>query len=214
MYLPAHFAAPSPDALHALIRAHPLATVILAAADAPDADHIPLHLHLPPDGPALLRGHVARANPLWRRLADAPRALAVFHGPSAYVSPDWYPSKHAHHRAVPTWNYAVAHAHGRLRAIDDAGWLRDFLAGLTADHEAARPRPWALGDAPADYLEKMLAAVVGIELTVERLTGKFKLSQNRPAEDRAGVAAGLRAETGAAGEAMARLVDGEHDSPT
>jgi transcriptional regulator len=194
MYQPAAFVQADPAALHALMRGFPLATLVHAGADGLTADHLPLEL----DADAgVLRGHVARANPLWRRAAGQ-RVLAVFHGPQGYVSPGWYPAKAEHGKVVPTWNYAVVHAHGTLRVIDDADWLRALVGRLTDRHEAAQARPWAVGDAPPDYLAAMLAAIVGIELPIERLEGKWKLSQNRAAADRRGVVAGLGADPMAA----------------
>jgi transcriptional regulator len=120
--------------------------------------------------------------------------LVVFQGPQAYVTPSWYPSKAGHGKAVPTWNYAMVQAHGRLRAIEDPAWLEAFVTRLTGRHEAGRTPPWRVSDAPADFLASMLGGIVGIEIEVTRLEGKFKLSQNRPDEDRAGVVAGLRAD--------------------
>ena len=190
MYLPAHFEQKDAQALHALMRAHPLATLVTTTADGPTADHLPLEFDA---ASGTLRGHVARANPLWRH-ADGQPVLAVFSGPQAYVSPAWYPSKAATHKVVPTWNYAVVHAHGRLRAVDDAPWLRALVGRLTDRFEAERatpPEPWSVADAPDDYLAQMLRAIVGIEIGVERLVGKWKISQNRSAADRLGVAAAL-----------------------
>lgn len=187
MYLPAHFEQTDPEALAGLIRAHPLALLASLGADGLTADHLPLEYD-PAAG--LLRGHVARANPLWRQ-ADGRPVLAVFRGPEAYVSPSWYPGKAEHHKVVPTWNYAVVHAHGTLRAVADAPWLRALVARLTDHHEAGRAVPWSVDDAPPDYVEQMLRAIVGIEIAVTRLQGKWKTSQNRSAADRAGVAAGL-----------------------
>ncbi|CAL95070.1 FMN-binding negative transcriptional regulator [Azoarcus olearius] len=207
MYIPAHFAEPDPEKLHALMRAHPLATVVTTSSAGLSADHLPLHIAMASDGRLLLRGHVARANPLWRNAADGVAALAVFAGPEAYVTPTWYPAKRDHGRAVPTWNYAVVHAHGSLRAIDDPAWLRSVLAELTAAHEGARPQPWTLDDAPSDYIDAMLRAVVGIEIEVQRLEGKYKASQNQPAANRAGVIEGLRGEGREQARAMADLVE-------
>lgn len=204
MYLPAAFEQQDPDALAALMRAHPLATVIgppPVAGGAPTADWLPLD-HDAEAG--VLRGHVARANPLWRQ-ADGRPVLALFHGPQGYVSPNWYPSKAQTHKAVPTWNYAVVQAHGTLRAIDgDPGWLLALLRRLTSRHEAREPQPWSPDDAPADYLQQMMRAVVGIEIGGLTLVGKWKTSQNRSADDRAGVAAALRAIDAAP---LAALVD-------
>jgi transcriptional regulator len=190
MYLPAHFEQNDAQALQALMRAQPLATLVTTAADGLTADHLPLEYDA---GSGMLRGHVARANPLWRH-ADGQPVLAVFSGAQAYVSPAWYPSKAATHKVVPTWNYAVVHAHGRLRAVDDAPWLRALVGRLTERFEGERatpPEPWSVTDAPEDYLEQMLRAIVGVEIRVERLLGKWKLSQNRTEADRLGVAAGL-----------------------
>ena len=192
MYCPAHFEETRSEVLHALMRAYPLATLVTWDADGLDANHIPLLLDATAGEFGSLRGHVARANPLWRKVGAGDTALAIFHGPEGYVTPNWYPSKAETGKAVPTWNYVVAHAHGRLRVIDDAAWLRAQVAALTAQEEAAFPHPWQVADAPADYVEKMLGAVVGIELEITRLAGKWKTSQNQPPQNRAGVVAGLR----------------------
>jgi len=212
MYLPRHFEETRPDTLHALMRARPLATLVTAdGAGGFDANHIPLHLD-PAAGPhGVLRGHVARANPLWRAVGAGAPALAIFQGDDAYISPSWYPSKREHGKAVPTWNYAVVHARGALRAIDDAAWLRGLLNTLTTEHESGLPQPWSVADAPPDYIEKMVAAVVGIELSIEQLTGKWKVSQNQPAANRAGAAQGLRDRGQPGADAMARLVAGYPD---
>ena len=190
MYLPRHFAQGDPGALQALMREHPLAVLVTTGPDGLTADHLPLEY----DAQArALRGHVARANPLWQHAAGQP-VLAVFRGPQAYVSPSWYASKAEHHRVVPTWNYAVVHAHGTLRSVDEAPWLHALVSQLTARHESARPTPWAVEDAPADYVQQMLRAIVGIEIAVDRLLGKWKLGQNRSSADRQGVVDGLEAE--------------------
>jgi transcriptional regulator len=199
MYLPSHFAQTDADALAVLMREQPLAALVTLQGGEPTADHIPLEFDAQSQ---VLRGHVARANPLWKT-ADGQKVLAIFCGTQAYVSPGWYPAKATTHKVVPTWNYAVVHAHGTLRAVDDAPWLRELVGRLTAHHEQPRAQPWSVDDAPADYVQQMLRAIVGIEIAVERLVGKWKLSQNRSAEDRAGVAAGLAAEPGAAARAMA-----------
>ncbi|MCU0969681.1 MAG: FMN-binding negative transcriptional regulator [Rubrivivax sp.] len=207
MYLPSHFEQRDPAALRALMREHPLAMVVTAASEGLTADHLPLELEVAGDA-LRLRGHVARANPLWRH-ADGREVLAVFRGPQAYVTPSWYPAKAEHHKVVPTWNYAVVHAHGVLRAIDDAPWLRELVGRLTDHQESARATPWAVDDAPADYVQQMLRAIVGIEIEVSRCVGKWKVSQNRSAADRAGVASGLASETAEAAQRMARLVRGD-----
>jgi transcriptional regulator len=190
MYLPRHFAQEDPAALHGLMASHPLATLVSTGRDGLTADHLPLEFDA---ATSTLRGHVARANPLWQH-ADGQAVLAVFGGPHGYVSPSWYPSKAEHHKVVPTWNYAVVHAHGPLRAVQEAPWLHALVTRLTRHHEAGRAAPWAVADAPADYVQQMLRAIVGIEIRVERLVGKWKLSQNRSAADRQGVARGLAAD--------------------
>jgi len=190
MYTPRHFEAPDLAAMHTLMRAHPLAALVTQSARGLDANHIPLQLLQAAAGPGVLRGHVARANPL---LQTPPKedVLVIFQGPSAYVSPGWYPSKAQTGRAVPTWNYLVVHAHGPLRLIEDRDWLRTQLAALTADHEAGEPTPWSMDEAPAEYIETLLKAIVGIEIPITRLQGKWKLSQNQPAQNRAGVMAAM-----------------------
>jgi transcriptional regulator len=200
MYLPSHFDETRTPVLVALARAYPLATLVCHGPEGLLANPIPL---LPDDTLSVLRGHVARANPLWQMLGSGLPALAIFHGPQGYVSPSFYPSKAVHGQVVPTWNYAVVHVHGQLRAIDDGQWVRALVEDLTAQHEVQRALPWQLDDAPLAYAERMLAAVVGIELQVERVVGKFKLSQNRDSSDRAGVQQAL-AET-AVGEFMAAV---------
>jgi len=203
MYLPSHFEQHDPEALHALMREHPLATLVSVRSDGPTADHVPLEFDA---ATRTLRGHVARANPLWREAAGK-AVLAVFCGPQAYVTPSWYPSKATMHKVVPTWNYTVVHAHGRLQAVEDAPWLHDLVSRLTRHHEAPRAQPWAVSDAPDDYVQQMLRAIVGIQIPVDRLVGKWKVSQNRSADDRQGVARGLAEEAHhPQAVAMARLV--------
>ena len=205
MYLPSHFEQTDPAALHALLREHPLATLVSTGPDGLTADLIPLELD-PGVGPhGVLRGHVARANPLWR-VADGQPVLAVFNGPQAYVTPSWYPSKAATHKVVPTWNYTVVHAHGVLQAVQDAPWLHALVDRLTQVREAPRETPWSVADAPQDYVDQMLRAIVGIEIPVERLVGKWKLSQNRLPDDRQGVIEGLAREPDAQARQMAALV--------
>lgn len=206
MYTPKHFEETRAEVLHELIRAQPLGLLVTMSDAGLQANPIPFILDADPaGGPGILRAHVARANPLWRDTRADVESLVVFQGPQAYISPGWYPSKREHGKAVPTWNYIAVQARGTLRAIDDAAWLREFVTRLTTRHEAAQAEPWAVTDAPPDFVDTMLRAIVGIELTLTALTGKWKVSQNRPAADRAGVAAGLRA-TGF--DAAARTVEG------
>jgi transcriptional regulator len=191
MYNPEHFRETRTDVLHAFIDEHPLGALVAQRAQGLGADHVPMLRAALDDGTTVLRGHVARANAMHRDLAaDAP-VLVIFSGPQAYITPSWYPSKQEHGRVVPTWNYSVVHVHGRIRFIDDAAWLRHLVERLTDRHEASRPAPWKVDDAPGSYIERMLQAIVGFEIRVEAIEGKFKQSQNRDARDRAGVAAGL-----------------------
>ena len=191
MYQPAHFVEQDPETLLDLMKTAPLATLIRGGAEL-SADILPLEVERVGDG-WRITGHVARANPLWRE-ADGQPVLVVFQGPQGYVSPSWYASKAQHHKVVPTWNYTMVQAHGTLRAIDDPAWVRAFVTRLTEVHEGGRAMPWHVTDAPADFIEATQRAIVGIEIEVTRLEGKFKLSQNRSAEDRTGVVLGLEAD--------------------
>ncbi|MGS3141117.1 FMN-binding negative transcriptional regulator [Aeromonas sanarellii] len=203
MYLPPHFAVTEPAALHQLILAHPLGALVTHGELGLDANHLPFELDAGEGGQGVLRAHVARNNPLWQEVKDGDEVLVIFRAAEGYISPSWYPGKQVHHQQVPTWNYAVVHAHGRIRVRDDARFVRRLLATLTCTQEAAEPRPWKMADAPRDYLEAMVAAVVGIEIEIDRLVGKFKLSQNKEAADRQGaIAALLQRGQEALGEAM------------
>lgn len=206
MYLPKHFEETRTETLHALIRARPFAALVTLTAHGIEANHLPFELDPEPAPFGTLRGHVARANPIWRDFTPGTDALVIFQGPDAYVSPSWYPSKQDGGKVVPTWNYAIVHAYGPLRIVDDAAWLRAFVTQLTDRHEAGRAKPWKVADAPDDYVEQMVKAIVGIELPIARLQGKWKASQNRSARDRAGVVEGLRAEGRDAAAVMAELV--------
>ena len=200
MYLPKHFEVTDAAALHDLVRRHPLAAWATVADGLPVVNHVPFRLDATRGELGTLVGHVARANPVWR--TPAPSVLA-FQAADGYVSPNGYPAKREHGKVVPTWNYAVVHAHGTPRIVDERDALLAIVTRLTTVHEAAQPRPWAVGDAPADYIEQMLRAIVGIEIPVQRWEGKFKLSQNRSAADVAGVVAGLRQQRPTGGEALA-----------
>ena len=206
MYLPTHFEETRVQVLHALIGAHPLGALVAMTGAGLDANHIPFEVDPEPGPFGTLRGHIARANPLWRDFSRDVEALVIFQGPGTYVSPAWYPTKQETAKVVPTWNYAVVHAHGTLRFIDDRDWLRAFVSKLTDRHEAPRPEPWKVTDAPADYIEKQLGAIIGLEIPITRLVGKWKVSQNRPAQDREGAAEGLLREGGPAAAAMAELI--------
>jgi transcriptional regulator len=207
VYNPQHFREERIEILHGLIRAHSLATLVTLNASGLEASHVPLLLDPDPAPRGTLRGHFSRANPQWRDFsADVP-ALAIFSGPQHYVSPSWYPSKREHGRVVPTWNYAVVHAYGPLRLIEDEERLRGIVRELTRTHEAGSERPWNVEDAPKEFVDGQLKAIIGIEMAIERLEGKWKVSQNRPEADRAGVAAALRSLGGAESAAMGDLVD-------
>jgi transcriptional regulator len=204
VYVPKHFEETDRAVLHALIDTHPLGAWITHGADGLAVDHIPFLVDRTRGEFGTLLAHVAKVNPVWRALDGENESVVVFRGADAYVSPAWYPAKHEHGRVVPTWNYAVVHAFGRARAIHDPAWLRDLLERLVARHESSRPQPWQIADAPADYIARQLEAIVGIELPIRRIEGKWKASQNRSRPDRLGVVAGL-AET-ANGAAMSQLV--------
>jgi transcriptional regulator len=191
MYQPAHFVERDADTLLALMKAHPLATLVRTGAELA-ADILPLEVERVGET-WRVTGHVARGNPLWRE-ADGQSVLLLFQGPQAYVSPNWYPSKSQHGKAVPTWNYTMVQVHGTLRATQDPEWLRALVTRLTERNEGGRAVPWHVSDAPPDYIDAMLKAIVGIEIEVTRVEGKFKLSQNRDAADRTGVVLGLEAD--------------------
>jgi transcriptional regulator len=205
MYIPSHFEETRTEVMHALMHAHPLATLVTLSSDGITANHIPLLLSdtIAPFGK--LQGHVARANPIWQDLLSND-VLAIFQASDAYISPSWYPTKKETGRVVPTWNYAVVHAHAELRVIDDAEWLKAHLTRLTATHEADSPQPWALSDAPEEYTGRLIGGLVGLELTITRLSGKWKVSQNQPAVNQTGVVQGLQARGGENDLLMASLV--------
>ncbi|SFK76791.1 FMN-binding negative transcriptional regulator [Rhodanobacter glycinis] len=189
MYMPRHYQETRSEALHGLVDAYPFATVVTHADGELTANHLPFERV-----GAVLHGHVARGNEM--AALDGAPVLVIFRGPHGYVSPNWYLTKHETGREVPTWNYAVVHVHGRLKVIEDATWLRALLERLTDRHEASEPAPWHVSDAPEDHIEKSLRAIVGIEIAIERIEGKFKLSQNHPERNRLGVIAGLRRRDG------------------
>ena len=206
MFVPPHFEETRAEVLAALIRDHPLGTLVTLGAEGLNANHLPFLLDPDPAPRGTLIGHVSRANPAWRDFDREVQALVVFQGADSYITPSWYPTKQQTGKVVPTWNYAVVHAYGHLRIVEDASRLRAIVERLTAEHEVSRPKPWQVSDAPPEYVEQMLRGIVGIEIEISRLVGKWKTSQNRDRADRDGVAAGLR-ETGEPNaEAMAELV--------
>ncbi len=206
MYTPKYFEETRADILHGLIRAYPFATVVASTASGLVANHLPFELV---DG--VLQGHVARSNELVQ--LNGAEVLLVFRGPDGYVSPNWYPTKRETGREVPTWNYAVLHVHGRLRVIDDPAWLKILLERLTDHHEADQPQPWKMSDAPAAHIENSLHAIVGLEVTIDRGEGKWKLSQNHPARNRAGVIAGLGRRNGDGDAELAALMAEQEPQP-
>src|ERR1700719_143865 len=217
LYLPAYFEESRTDVLHGLMRARPLATLVTLSDSGLLANHVPVETVSEPLPHGMLRGHIARANPLWREYRAGAEALAIFHGPQVYISPSFYPSKQETGEVVPTWDYAVVHARGTLSFVQDAAWLRTFVARLTESHEASRQVPWKIGDAPAPYIEKMLSQIVGFEFSIASLTGKWKLSQNHPAANRLGVVKGLRDAAGAealeVADMLSSLEDERQDEP-
>lgn len=203
MYVPAHFDESATEVLHGLISQHPFGMLVTNGAGGLDANHLPFELHPLQGKLGVLNAHVARANPVWREVASGDEVLAVFRAADAYISPNWYPSKHEQHRQVPTWNYMVAHAYGRITIRDDERFVRGVVARLTRTHEASEPAPWKMADSAKDYIEAMLRNIVGLEIEITRLVGKSKLSQNKEARDIRGAGEALRTRgSNAIGDAM------------
>jgi transcriptional regulator len=207
VYVPEFFRETRIEVLQRFVTEHPLATLIAHTPTELTANHIPLRAQLTAAGGGILRGHIARANSLWRELPADSQVLVVFMGADTYVTPRAYATKKENGKVVPTWNYATVHVKGTIRFIEDTAWLKEFVTGLTDVHEAGAPEPWKVADAPADYIDALLRAIVGLEITVTAVTGKFKGSQNRPMADRQGVQAVLRDE-GRAAEDIGELVPG------
>jgi transcriptional regulator len=204
MYQPSYFEENRPAVLHGLVRRHPLGLLITQGADGNlSANPVPFLLDADRGPHGTLRCHVARANPAWHEARRDVESLVVFQGPQAYVSPNWYASKAESGKVVPTWNYVIVQARGRLAVVEDPAWLRRLVGELTARHEAPQPAPWQVDDAPTDYVDTLLKAIVGIEIELSTLVGKWKVSQNRPAADRTGVAQALSAQGGDEATAMA-----------
>lgn len=206
MYQPAHFIENRPEVLHALVQSHPLATLVTLSSKGLDANHIPLVLRVEADGRTSLVGHVARANPIWKDTDLSVPVLAIFQGPQHYISPGWYATKAEHGKVVPTWNYAVVHAKGLLTVHDDAAWIRSQMQQITTQQEAPMDNPWAVDDAPRAYTDKMISAVVGIEIVVDEWVGKWKVSQNQPPANQTTVREGLERQDTDAARTMAGLI--------
>lgn len=216
MYLPAAFAEPDVAVLHRCIREHPLGALVTLTRDGIDANHIPFLVNADPAPFGTLHGHVARANAVWRDYLHDVRSLVIFQGPNIYVSPSWYPTKEETGKVVPTWNYVVVHARGHLRVIEDPAWIARHVGALTDEHEKGRRPRWHTTDAPADYFTAMTRAIVGIEVVIDELVGKWKMSQNRPAADRAGVIEGLARDGTTSSEATSivmRSIQQRKDDP-
>jgi transcriptional regulator len=194
MYVPKHFEETDVAVLHELIRSRPLGTWVAWANNELTANHLPFLIDGSRGPFGTLIGHVARANPVWKSLVEGTRSVVVFQGSEKYITPSWYPSKQETGKAVPTWNYVVVHAHGSPRVIQDKDWLRAHVSELTDRHEHALPVPWKLTDAPPEYIDALLNAIVGIEIPLDALQGKWKLGQNRTAADLSGVVTGLSAQ--------------------
>ena len=205
MYLPRAFEETDEQQLHAFIGAHPLATFVSTDANGLCANHFPMLIEKGSAERFVLRGHVARANPVWKSLEQ--QVLVIFQNPGLYVTPSWYPSKQEHGRVVPTWNYVAVHVTGSARAIEDPKWLHSFLTRLTDTNESRFAAPWKITDAPDDHIERQLRAIVGIEVAVSTITGKWKVSQNRTAQDAQGVVAGLKGQGDHEASTMAEWVE-------
>ena len=194
MYVPAHFDESRIELVHESIARHPLGMLVTHGKGGLDANHLPFELDPATGTHGVLHAHVARNNPVWQDIADGDEVLVVFRAGGAYVSPQWYPSKHETHEQVPTWNYMVVHAHGRVTIRDDERYVRGLVARLTRVHEASQEVPWRMSDAPRDYIDSMLKAIVGLEIEITRLVGKFKLSQNKEIRDIEGAGNALKAK--------------------
>ncbi len=205
MYAVQYFHQEDESVMRAYLGENPFAALVVNTVDGPSVDHIPLEFDATSGSNGRLVGHIARSNPLWRQFESGP-ALAVFCARHGYVSPDWYVSKAIDPRVVPTWNYAAVHVSGTLRFFHDADRIKELLVRLTDRFESARPTPWRMSDAPAEFVQRLVGGVVGVELQIDRMQGKWKLSQNRPRDDRDGVMAGLRREGGGDGAALADLM--------
>ncbi len=207
MYVPKHHEETDIAVLHALVRSHPLGAWVTHGDEELLANHIPFLLDSSQGEHGTLVGHVARANPIWQAFSTTVPSLVIFQGAETYITPSWYPSKHAHGKVVPTWNYAVVHAHGLPRAIEDHDWLLQHLTQLTDTHERGQALPWKVSDAPLDFTERLMDAIVGIEIPISKLSAKWKVSQNRPEPDKLGVVAGLLARGDEQSKEMAALVN-------
>jgi transcriptional regulator len=214
MYTPAYHAFNDIEKMRAHIAAHPLGAWVCHAHGQLIANHIPFVLDAKHGSHGRLLAHVSRANSVWRELIGGAPSVVMFMGPSAYITPSWYPGKHQHGKVVPTWNYVTVHAHGMARAMEDTCWILDVLNRLTDTQESQRTEPWKVSDAPSAYIDKMLRAVVGIEITIDRVEGRLKVSQDENEQDRRGTVEGLQHSTDASTQVLASLVLGELEEST
>jgi transcriptional regulator len=212
MYVPPRHRVNDRETLFALIASHPLGAWVCQGCAGLVANHVPFLLDRRRGPHGTLIGHVSRANTVWRELDATGPSVVMFQGPQAYITPGWYPGKGVHGEVVPTWNYVVAHAHGVARVVEDRDWVFDLLRRLTEAHEAARPSPWSVADAPAAFMDRMMRAVVGIEIPIDRLEGKLKASQDEAMPDRLGTVRGLREQACDTARAMAALVQDAIDA--
>jgi transcriptional regulator len=207
MYIPHYFREDQLPVLHTMIEEAGLATLVTSTAEGLVATHLPLLLErsLGPSG--TLSGHIARANPQWKDYSPESQALAIFLGPQAYISPNWYATTRQTGKVVPTWNYVAVHAYGKVRFFEDQARLRKIVTELTARYESGFPRPWRVEDAPADYIEGALKAIIGFDMEIQRIEGKWKMNQNHPLENRQGVIAGLRERAEPSGLDLAAMME-------
>jgi transcriptional regulator len=206
MYQPEHFKLEDRASLHEVMQAHPLAQLVTAGPSGLMSNPVPIVLHAEEGSHGVLRAHLARPNAQWREIEAGAEVLVIFQGHEGYVTPSWYASKREHGKVVPTWNYVVVQARGSARVIHDGAWLLSHVSQISDRHEAARPVPWSVADAPKGYIEALARGIVGIEIAVTELSGKFKMSQNRPPADREGVAMGLLEDNVPAATELSRLV--------
>jgi transcriptional regulator len=207
MYVPKQHEETDLSVLHKLLKAHPLGAWATQCNGEIVANHIPFFLEPSRGKYGTLVGHIARANPVWKTFTTSSNSLVIFQGAETYITPSWYPSKHEAGKAVPTWNYAVVHAHGLPRIIENREWLLAHLTQLTGEHEAEQALPWKVSDAPIEFIDTLMQAIVGVEIPIERLVGKWKVSQNRPETDKLGIVAGLMSRNEIQDKEMALMVN-------
>ncbi|OUR65388.1 hypothetical protein A9Q73_08310 [Bermanella sp. 47_1433_sub80_T6] len=206
MYQPKSFQQDNVDEMKAMMKAYPLATLVTTGQHGVEANHIPLILKEVAAGEHVLWGHMAKANPLWQELDDSAQVLAIFHGPNGYVSPNYYPTKQEHGKVVPTWNYVAVHVRGRLDFIHEDKWKLEMLNNLTAQHESQQKDPWSVNDAPKEFTQSLLGAIVGFEIKVTAIDGKWKAGQNQPNKNRQGTIDGLSVSPNPADKKMAQVM--------